>query len=113
MAGAAAFHGPRTGTDPAAIQAHRYEAIRLFADRAAASCPGFVVGPDNAAAITSICRALDGLPLAIELAAARVRVLSVEQIIARLDDRFGLLTAGDRSAAPAPANPGRRHRMEL
>ena len=81
-------------------RAHRYEAIRLFADRAAASRPGFVVGPDNAAAITSICRALDGLPLAIELAAARVRVLSVEQIIARLDDRFGLLTAGDRSAAP-------------
>ena len=88
------------GTDPAAIQAHHYEAIQLFADRAAASCPGFAVGPDNAAAITAICRALDGLPLAIELAAARVRVLSVEQIITRLDDRFGLLTAGDRSAAP-------------
>jgi predicted ATPase/DNA-binding CsgD family transcriptional regulator/tetratricopeptide (TPR) repeat protein len=88
------------GTDPAAREAHRYEAIRLFADRAAASRPGFVIGPDNAAAVTSICRALDGLPLAIELAAARVRVLSVEQISARLDDRFGLLTAGDRSAAP-------------
>lgn len=49
---------------------------------------------------TAICRALDGLPLAIELAAARVRVLSVEQIGARLGDRFALLTAGDRSAAP-------------
>ena len=88
------------GTDPAAREAHRYEAIRLFADRAAASRPGFVVGPDNAAAVTSICRALDGLPLAIELAAARVRALSVEEISARLDDRFGLLTTGDRSAAP-------------
>ena len=88
------------GTDPAAQEAHRYEAIRLFADRAAASRPGFVVGPDNAAAVTSICRALDGLPLAIELAAARVRALSVEEISARLDDRFGLLTTGDRSAAP-------------
>ena len=80
--------------------AERYEAVRLFADRAAASRPGFTVGPGNVAAVTSICRALDGMPLAIELAAARVRALSVEQISARLDDRFGLLTAGDRSAAP-------------
>ncbi len=79
---------------------HRYEAVRLFADRAAASRPGFTLGPDNVPAVTAICRALDGMPLAIELAAARVRALSVEQISARLDDRFGLLTAGDRSAAP-------------
>jgi DNA-binding CsgD family transcriptional regulator/tetratricopeptide (TPR) repeat protein len=76
------------------------EAVRLFADRAAASRPGFVVGPDNIAAVAAICRALDGMPLAIELAAARVRALTVEQIAARLDDRFGLLTAGDRAAAP-------------
>ncbi len=89
------------GADPAAsADAHRYESVRLFADRAAASRPGFTVGPANAAAVTSICRALDGMPLAIELAAARVRALSVEQISARLDDRFGLLTAGDRSAPP-------------
>jgi len=90
------------GADPAAAApgAERYEAVRLFADRAAASKPGFTVGPDNVAAITAICRALDGMPLAIELAAARVRALSVEQIVARLDDRFGLLTTGDRSAAP-------------
>ncbi|MBV9205046.1 MAG: AAA family ATPase [Actinobacteria bacterium] len=88
------------GTDPAASQAYRYEAVRLFADRAAASRPGFVVGPGNAATVTSICRALDGMPLAIELAAARVRALSVEEISARLDDRFALLTGGDRSAAP-------------
>ncbi len=81
-------------------QAGQYEAVRLFADRAAASWPGFTVGPGNIAAVTSICRALDGMPLAIELAAARVRALSVEQIAARLDDRFGLLTSGDRSAAP-------------
>jgi predicted ATPase/DNA-binding CsgD family transcriptional regulator len=80
--------------------AAQYEAVRLFADRAAASRPGFTVGPGNIAAVTSICRALDGMPLAIELAAARVRALSVEQIAARLDDRFGLLTSGDRSAAP-------------
>jgi predicted ATPase/DNA-binding CsgD family transcriptional regulator len=83
-----------------ASTAHRYEAVRLFADRAAASRPGFAVGPDNVAAVAAICRALDGMPLAIELAAARVRALSVEQIASRLDDRFELLTAGDRSAAP-------------
>jgi predicted ATPase/tetratricopeptide (TPR) repeat protein len=76
------------------------EAIRLFADRAAASRPDFTVGPDNYSAVAAICRALDGLPLAIELAAAWVRVLSVEQICARLGNRFALLTAGDRSASP-------------
>jgi len=85
---------------PEAGDAAPSESARLFADRAAASRPGFAVGPDNAAAVASICRALDGLPLAIELAAARVRVLSVNQINARLGDRFTLLTAGDRSAAP-------------
>ena len=89
-----------TGANPTAGDALGYEAVRLFADRGAAACPGFAVGPENAAAITSICRALDGLPLAIELAAAWVRVLSPEEIGVRLSDRFGLLTAGDRSAPP-------------
>jgi predicted ATPase/DNA-binding CsgD family transcriptional regulator len=74
------------------------ESIRLFADRAAASAPGFAIGPGNAEAITALCRDLDGMPLAIELAAARVRALSVEQIRNRLADRFGLLTTGDRTA---------------
>ena len=78
----------------------RYEAIRLFADRAAAASPGFVIGAANAGAIGALCRALDGMPLAIELAAAWVRALSVEQIGARLADRFGLLTTGDRTAPP-------------
>ncbi len=108
-AGAAATAGangragasPETGQHGAAqYEAGQYEAVRLFADRAAASRPGFTVGPGNIAAVSSICRALDGMPLAIELAAARVRALSVEQIAARLDDRFGLLTTGDRSAGP-------------
>ena len=78
--------------------AYRSEAISLFADRAAASLPGFAVSPDNAGAVATLCRALDGVPLAIELAAARVRALSVEQIGARLADRFRLLTTGDRTA---------------
>jgi predicted ATPase/tetratricopeptide (TPR) repeat protein len=80
------------------------EAVQLFADRAAASRPGFTVGPGNVAAVTAICGRLDGLPLAIELAAARVRVLPAEllrdRLGDRLGDRFGLLTTGDRSAAP-------------
>jgi predicted ATPase/DNA-binding NarL/FixJ family response regulator len=91
---------PPAGTGDGAAHANHDEAVRLFADRAAAVRPGFAVGPDNAAVVEAICRALDGLPLAIELAAARIGVLSVEQIAARLDDRFALLTAGDRSAAP-------------
>ncbi len=76
------------------------DAVRLFVDRAQAARRDFTLGPDNAAAIAEICRRLDGIPLALELAAARVKVLSVEQIRARLDDRFRLLTGGSRSAVP-------------
>jgi non-specific serine/threonine protein kinase len=75
------------------------DAVRLFVDRARATRRDFAVGPDNAAAIAEICRRLDGIPLALELAAARVKVLSVDQIRARLDDRFRLLTGG-KSAVP-------------
>jgi predicted ATPase/DNA-binding CsgD family transcriptional regulator len=76
------------------------EAVRLFADRAAAAVPGFTLTPAVADATAAICRSLDGIPLAIELAAARVRALSVEQIRMRVADRFALLTTGDRAAAP-------------
>ncbi|PSL57510.1 putative ATPase [Saccharothrix carnea] len=75
-------------------------AVRLLAERAAAVRPGFAVTPDNADAVAEVCRRLDGLPLAIELAAARLRSLSVEQLAARLDDRFRLLTGGSRTALP-------------
>ena len=75
-----------------------HEAIRLFADRAAAVRPGFALDAANSAAAVRLCRTLDGMPLAIELAAARVGALSVEQIAARLGDRFGLLASGDRTA---------------
>jgi predicted ATPase/DNA-binding CsgD family transcriptional regulator len=91
--------GP-TGQAQAHGEPYGYEAIRLFSDRAAAAAPGFTVGPGNVAAVADLCRALDGIPLAIELAAARVRVLSVEQVAARLGDRFELLTTGDRTAPP-------------
>jgi predicted ATPase/DNA-binding CsgD family transcriptional regulator len=74
-----------------------YDAVRLFAERAGAASPGFALGPGNAAVIARICRALDGLPLALELAAAWVRVLSADQIAARLHHRLALLTSTDRS----------------
>jgi predicted ATPase/class 3 adenylate cyclase len=77
-----------------------YEAVSLFLDRARFSRPGFSLTPQNAAAVAQICQRLDGIPLAIELAAARVRALPVEQIAARLDDRFRLLTGGSRTALP-------------
>jgi predicted ATPase/DNA-binding CsgD family transcriptional regulator len=90
---------PAAGTgDPE--QAARSDAVALFTDRACAVAPGFVLQPGNCAAVVAICRALDGLPLAIELAAAWVRVLSVDQIADRLSDRFRLLTGGDRSVPP-------------
>jgi predicted ATPase/class 3 adenylate cyclase len=78
----------------------QYEAVRLFIDRARASQPSFAVTNTNAPAVAQVCHQLDGIPLAIELAAVRVRVLSVEQIMARLDDRFRLLTGGSRAALP-------------
>ena len=74
--------------------------IKLFGERAAVISPGFVIDADNAFAIAQICRRLDGIPLAIELAAARTNVLTVNQISSRLDDRFQLLSHGLRSAPP-------------
>lgn len=84
----------------ASMAAGRWEALRLFRDRAVLARPDWGITPGNVAAVTQICRQLDGIPLAIELAAARVRMLSVEQIAARLEDRFRLLTGGSRTALP-------------
>ncbi len=83
-----------------AMRLNEFEAIRLFVDRAAAKAPGFVLSDANAGHVLHICQCLDGMALAIELAAARVRVLSVEQIAKRLKDRFSLLNHGDRSVLP-------------
>ena len=76
------------------------EAVQLFVERARAGSPAFSLTSANATAVSEICRRLDGVPLAIELAAARVRVLSPEQIAQRLDDAFRLLTTGSRTALP-------------
>ncbi len=78
----------------------RYEAPHLFITRAQAVAPGFQPSDTHVAAVAEVCRRLDGIPLAIELAAARVRVLSVESIAARLSDSFQLLTGGERTALP-------------
>lgn len=76
------------------------EAVRLFAERASAVDPDFTLGNDNLASVAEICRRLDGIPLAIELAAARVSVMSTEDIAVRLGDRFRLLAGGRRTAVP-------------
>ncbi len=86
---------------PISLDALReYEAVRLFIERAVASQPGFEATRQNAATLIDICHRVDGIPLAIELAAARVRALSVEKIAERLSDRLRLLTHGDRTAEP-------------
>src|SRR5215211_2449276 len=89
---------PRSASLPAAVR--HWEAVKLFIDRAKSAVPTFAVTNDNAPAVAQICHRLDGIPLAIELAAARVRMLSIEQIAAGLADRFHLLTGGPRGALP-------------
>ncbi|MFQ6396600.1 protein kinase domain-containing protein [Nocardia sp. KC 131] len=89
---------PDPHREPSLRGAPRYDAVTLFVERATAAVPGFVLTEDNLAPVAEICRHLDGLPLAIELAAARLRALSPEQILARLTDRLALLTQGSRSA---------------
>ena len=87
---------PPDGAPRAELAGH--EAVRLFAARAAGARPGFTLTADNTASVARLCRTLDGIPLGIELSAARVRALSVEQIADRLRDRFQLLNSGDRTA---------------
>jgi len=90
--------GPLEAMVPEALA--NYESVQLFVDRASAALPGFDLDVDNATAIAAICHRLDGIPLAIELAAARARSISIPQIAARLKDRFRLLTSGDPTAMP-------------
>ncbi|WP_338119238.1 ATP-binding protein, partial [Streptomyces neyagawaensis] len=82
-------------SDPAA-----HPALALFADRAAAVVPGFTLSPANRASVARLCHRLDGLPLAIELAAVRLRVLGVDQLLERLDDRYRLLAAAGPGVQP-------------
>ena len=82
--------------DPTALS--RFSAVRLFATRASAAAPEFVLDGDTACAVGVLCRRLDGLPLALEIAATRVRALGVHELVARLDDRFRLLATGHRDS---------------
>jgi predicted ATPase len=86
--------------DEGVDELQRFESVRLFVERARYGLPGFTLDAHNARPVAEICRRLDGMPLAIELAAARVRVLSVEQISSRLENNFGILTGGSRTALP-------------
>lgn len=105
VAGEAIFQVPSLGLpetlehpDPAVAAAS--EAVRLFVDRAAATMPGFRLDETTTGPVIEICRRLDGIPLALELAAARINVLSAEEIAQGLGDRFRLLTGGRRTSVP-------------
>ena len=89
---------PALRRKPTAAELEGSESVRLFVERARHRNPAFVLTPDNAGAVAAVCRELDGLPLAIELAAARVKALSVEQIAGRLKGSLELLTGGERTA---------------
>src|SRR6516225_9396337 len=89
---------PVASSAPVAVAS--YDSVRLLRDRAVAVRPDFELGEANATAVARICRALDGMPLAIELAAVWLRTLTPAQLAERLDDRFALLTGGSRTALP-------------
>lgn len=89
---------PGTDAAPGLAGLVGYDAVAFFVDRANNAQPGFTLTDENAALVAGLCAGLDGLPLAIELATARLRAMSLEQIVERLPDRFGLLTRGRRDA---------------
>ena len=117
-AGEITFHCPTLSLpDPHSLESltalKQSEAVRLFVERAKTVSPGFELVEVNAAPVARICRRLDGVPLAIELAAARLRLLSIEQVAGRLDDLFHLLTGGLRTNLPRAPNPAGRHRLVI
>jgi non-specific serine/threonine protein kinase len=91
---------PEASCDLSSAALAQHESVRLFCERATAAQPSFALTARNAASVVEICRRLDGLPLALELAAARVRAMPVEKIAERLSDRFRLLTGGDQTTLP-------------
>jgi predicted ATPase/DNA-binding winged helix-turn-helix (wHTH) protein len=92
--------GPTTDEGLTAQDAMRFPAVQLFVERATALGEGFALSDDNAATVAAICRRIDGIPLAIELAVPRLRVLSARELASGLDRRFALLTGGSRTADP-------------
>ena len=104
---------PRLVPGAPAEESLEAESVRLFATRAAQAAPGFELGGENADAVAVLCHRLDGMPLAIELAAARVSVLTPAQIVERLDDSLDLLSAGPPHGDDPPADPAGDARLEL
>ena len=100
LPGERAFQVPSLSLPTDLTHAAAAEAVQLFVERAEAVRPGFALTPQNVPSVSAIVQRLDGIPLAIELAAARIKALTPEQIAARLDDRFRLLTGGSRTALP-------------
>jgi predicted ATPase/DNA-binding SARP family transcriptional activator len=101
--GEMAWHVPSLSLPGAVISVEnidQFESVRLFTERATVNQPQFRLTEENVKGVVQICRRLSGMPLAIELAAARVKMMSVDEIASRLDDRFGLLTSGSRAALP-------------
>ncbi|RYE39476.1 MAG: hypothetical protein EOP24_44140 [Hyphomicrobiales bacterium] len=98
---------PDTGQSHSLLGLAKYDAVALFEQRAAAVVPGFELTEASCGTVTEICRRLEGIPLAIELAAARLRMMSLEQLLQRLTDRFTLLTLGERTA------PSRQQTLRL
>lgn len=101
--GETAWHVPSLslpGVDTSVPSLDQYESVRLFLERAKVIQPQFSLTDQNAKPVVQICRRLGGMPLAIELASARVKMMSVDEIASRLDDRFNLLTSGSRAALP-------------
>src|SRR5438477_649468 len=91
---------PDPNTVHSSADINTYEAVKLFIDRAKSVVAAFVVPESDTSTLVEICHTLDGIPLAIELAASRVRVLSLRDIRRRLNDRFRLLTGGSRTGLP-------------
>jgi predicted ATPase/DNA-binding SARP family transcriptional activator len=101
--GESAWHVPSLslpGVDSTLQELDQFESVRLFLERARVLQPQFRLSNQNAKPVVQVCKRLGGIPLAIELAAARVKMMSVEEIAGRLDDRFELLTSGSRAALP-------------
>ena len=89
-----------TGSPKSASEIGAHDSVRLFAERTRVRLPDFVLTEENAPAVSEVCRRLEGIPLAIELAAARMGTLATEQVAERLEDSLGLLSAGPRTASP-------------
>ena len=104
---------PQEEARPTAASLAACESVRLFVERAAAAVPEFTLDDENAPAVAEIARRLDGLPLAIELAAARVKLLPPQAILPRLEHSLGLLTGGPRDLPGPAADAARDDRLEL